>query len=314
MATWKDASPQAHPPPLVVTPASLVNLGAHVRDHYRLHFARQLAAGATKPLVVPYSLLGAFLLPLLYLSFPHADRPWLYRARLPLLLFIAAFNVHEAFATSSANFAVGYGIGLLQAWGVLWAATLLLWMRPQFDAERVERRLRTGRTGSGSGSGSAVVLNGSAAGAAANGQAGGGHGSENGNGHAMMQTGLALQNGRSLKSTTSAQRNGHAAQNGHSLMTIDGTLGPSKQHVEARETSQAVADAPDEDVARSLREGYEYYWQAYPKDAPFSTRFGWSFDLVTSFRGTGERPDAPADPSSDICASLNMTGMLTTVC
>lgn len=192
----------SHRPP--ITPATLSNFGAHVRDSYRLHFAYQLAAGSIKPLILPYAVLGSFILPVLYFTAPHVDRPWLYAARWPLMAFILVFNVYETFTTSSANFAIGYAVGLMQAWGIVWAATLLIWMRPQFEAERVDKRRRT-----------------------------------------------------TSASSVARQQNGH------------------------------FDNAPDEDIAASLREGYEYYWQAYPADAPWTSRLGWSVDLVLSFRGTG---------------------------
>lgn len=181
--------------------SSVAELAASARDTYRRHFADQVAAGTIKPLVLPYAVLGSFLLPVLYLSVPHARRPWLYAARWPLLAFIVVFNVRETRTTSSANFAVGYAVGLMHAWGVVWAATLLVWTRPQWEAERVAKRRREKRDDD-----------------------------------------------------------------------------------KAEEEAKA---APDEDVARSLRAGYEYYWQAYPADAPWPTRLGWAADLAFSFRGAG---------------------------
>lgn len=201
------------------------NFGAHVRDSYRLDFAHQVAAGRIKPLILPYAVLGSFLLPVLYFTAPHVHRPWLYAARWPLMAFIFVFNLHETFTTSSANFAIGYAVGLMQAWGIVWAATLLIWMRPQFEAERVEKRKRK-RT-----------------------------------------------------KTTSAGVSASASS-------------------VARQQSGPFDDdkAPDEDVATSLGEGYEYYWQAYPADAPWTTRLGWSVDLVLSFRGTGWNWCVPVVP------------------
>lgn len=231
--------------PLSSTPANLPNLGAHIRDLYRLHFAQQLQAGALKPLIIPYSLLGTFILPLLYFTIPHVRRPWLHSARVPLWLAIAAFNLAESRSTSSANFAVGYAIGLMQAWGILWSATLLVWMDPQVEAERVERRRRV----SGGAKAAATLVRG------VGGRVGGGGGS------------------------------GHAALNGHRIESVDGA---ADDKVGVMANGVGVLGAPDEDVARSLKEGYEYYWQDYPADAPWTTRFEWSWDLVSSFRGTGK--------------------------
>lgn len=33
---------------------------------------------------------------------------------------------------------------------------------------------------------------------------------------------------------------------------------------------------------------YEYYWQTFPENGPFSERLGWVIDLYTNFRGVGK--------------------------
>lgn len=238
--------------PISASPAVQLNFGAYIRDLYRLHFAHELAAGTVHPLIIPYSVLGAFILPILYFTIPHVNRPWLFRARYLLMAFIVWFNFREVRTSSSVNFAVGYAVGLAQAWGVLWSAALLVWMSPQFEAERVEKRKR--RVGRENG-------------AVSNGHAGGT------NGHVQANVG----------------QNAHASENGNGdalTAALDRTVESFKS-----DTTTAIAQvgkAPDEDTARSLAEGYEYYWQAYPADAPFSTRLDWSVDLVCSFRGTGK--------------------------
>lgn len=175
------------------------------------------------------------------------------------MAFIVGFNLSETLVTSSANFAVAYAVGLMQAWGILWSGTLLVWMSPQFEAERVEKRKRT----EGTDDASSVVLNGSTT---------GGNGSANG--HVLTNGHVSNGNAHSSSSSSSITSVGGA---------VDGNFSQRKGH------QISLLDAPDEDVARSLQEGYEYYWQAYPADAPFSTRFEWSLDLVSSFRGTGKR-------------------------
>lgn len=265
---WKGAS--AHVAlPMAATPANVVNFGASVRDVYRLHFTHELAAGAVKPMIIPYAILGTFILPILYFTVPHVNRPWLFRARYPLMLFILLFNIHETLTTASANFAVGYGIGLCQAWGILWSATLLIWMSPQFEAERVERRKRKRVVVDGDATGASTTVNGSTRGLVEDGNA--------------RQNGDALQNSLALR-----KRSDPAMANGHSLTDLDGTVDASNAKQHGNDAGRGrVTNSPDEDIARSLGEGYEYYWQAYPADAPFSVRFDWSLDLVSSFRGTG---------------------------
>lgn len=239
-----------------LSPASLPNLGAHISDVYRLHFKHEVAAGAVKPLILPYAIIATFVLPVVYFSIPHVQRPWLYRARWLLMAFIVAFNLYETWTSSSGNIVMGYVVGLMQSWGILWSATLLVWMRPQFEAERVEKRRRRRR---GESTGHDEGEN--------------GHGHAVGNGHVVRQSGYEAQQ----------KQNGHAVQvNGHHQASP-----PAKEQQSVSGVVDPV-DAPDEDVARSLRQGYEYYWQAYPADAPLATRLGWSIDLVLSFRGTGK--------------------------
>lgn len=160
------------------------------------------------------------------------------------MLGIFLYNVRESFVTTSPNFAIGYAVGLMQAWGIIWNLTLLVFMRPQFDAERVERRRARPKGDAQAGA----------------------NGSTNG-----------------LVRVSDAKENGRPVQNGdaHAVTRVNGS--PKAPAGEGGK----VVDAPDADIARSLAQGYEYYWQCYPEDASFLTRLDWSFDLVTSFRGTG---------------------------
>ncbi|PSR90443.1 hypothetical protein BD289DRAFT_505143 [Coniella lustricola] len=254
------SSPRGPPPIDVSSPAAAANLGAHVRDHYRAYFTSAHAAGDLRPLVVPYSLLGAFIIPVLYLAIPHTRRPWLYAARYPVMLAIVTFNMAETFGSgsSSANFAVGYAVGLMQAWGVLWSATLLVWMRPQFEGERVAKRKR-------------LV-----------------HRRENAN---LLVDGTGRLEGRSSNGVTPGGSNGNVM----SRQSGPKPTSTQKQDIH-HDVGVDLTHAPDEDVATSLAEGYEYYWQAFPADESFATRLAWSLDLVMSFRGTGWNWCVPVIP------------------
>lgn len=236
------------------------NLGDHVRAVYRAHFAHELALGTVEPLVVPYGVLVTFGLPILYFSIPHRNRPWLFTARYLLMLFILLYNMRETFVTTSPNFALGYAVGLMQAWGIIWNMTLLVFMRPQFDAERIERRRPQPKVDARMG------VNGST------------------NGHAQI---------------SDAKENVRPVQNGdaHAVKRANGSSKAPAQTPELQEAESGKAlDAPDEDTEKSLSQGYEYYWQSYPEDASFLTRLDWSFDLVTSFRGTGWNWCIPVAP------------------
>ncbi|RDA95972.1 hypothetical protein CP533_5856, partial [Ophiocordyceps camponoti-saundersi (nom. inval.)] len=107
-----------------------------VRAAYHDAFARAVAGGRGLPLLLPYSLLGTFIVPTLWLAIPHVRWPAFYHTRWLVAASCVAFNVHVAWNSSSNNIAMSYVIGLLAAWGILSTLHLLVWSRPQFDAAR----------------------------------------------------------------------------------------------------------------------------------------------------------------------------------
>ncbi|KAK4105520.1 hypothetical protein N658DRAFT_417061 [Parathielavia hyrcaniae] len=117
-------------------------LNAYHQEQYREAFRSALAAGQVKPLLFPWSLIGCFFLPLFYLSIPHQQRPWLYRMRWAVAAAVIYLNVDLVRTTSADNEAVAYATGLMGAWGTVWSLRMLIFTRPQWDAARVERRLR----------------------------------------------------------------------------------------------------------------------------------------------------------------------------
>ncbi|AEO53531.1 hypothetical protein MYCTH_2294996 [Thermothelomyces thermophilus ATCC 42464] len=118
------------------------NLGVYYQKQYRAAFRAALEAGEVRPLVIPWSFVGSFFLPLLYLSIPHVNRPWLYHMRWLVAAAVIYLNVRLLQTTSAINEAVAYATGLLAAWGTINALRLLIFTRPQWDAARVERRPR----------------------------------------------------------------------------------------------------------------------------------------------------------------------------
>ncbi|KAL2154797.1 hypothetical protein VTH82DRAFT_3473 [Thermothelomyces myriococcoides] len=119
------------------------NLGVHYQEQHRAAFKAALEAGEVKPLVIPWSFVGSFFLPLLYLSIPHVNRPWLYHMRWLVAAAVIYLNVRLLQTTSAINEALGYATGLLASWGTINALKLLIFTRPQWDAARVERRPRS---------------------------------------------------------------------------------------------------------------------------------------------------------------------------
>ncbi|OHE97839.1 hypothetical protein CORC01_06874 [Colletotrichum orchidophilum] len=127
------------------TKPNLANISAPflatiVRDSYRATFKARVAAGEARPFVIPNGIFASFIVPILYLTFPHTKRPWLYRARWLVLAFIVIFNIDVLLDTSSTNMSVSYTSGLSAFWGILSNFTMLVFTAPQFDYERVVRR------------------------------------------------------------------------------------------------------------------------------------------------------------------------------
>ncbi|KAF7541209.1 hypothetical protein G7Z17_g12015 [Cylindrodendrum hubeiense] len=114
----------------------LPDLGDLARLSYRDAFARAVAEHRVRPLILPYSLLGPFILCPLWLAIPHTNRPWLYHTRWLVIGLVVVVDLDIILSTSSRNVACAYGAGLMGLWGILLTFDLLVWSRPQFDAAR----------------------------------------------------------------------------------------------------------------------------------------------------------------------------------
>lgn len=117
-----------------------VNLGIAVRHYYTGIFKAKVSAWDARPLTIPYSVFGTFILPTLWLCIPHTKRPWLYQTRWAVLATCVGFNLKMMSETSSTNMAGSYAAGLLGYWGIMSTFSLLVWTRPQFDMARVMKR------------------------------------------------------------------------------------------------------------------------------------------------------------------------------
>ncbi|KAL1879939.1 hypothetical protein VTK73DRAFT_6635 [Phialemonium thermophilum] len=239
----------------MATSNDIASLAVLRRETLRANYLAAEAAGTLRPFVLPFDLVGTFLLPGLYLCFPHVDRPWLYAARYVVLALAAYLDLLMVVgggpgggipAVSSEGVGTAWAAGLFAAWGFLWALTLLVFTRPQWDAARVEWRRRR-REKPGENARRQLPENG------------------------KDDVAPVLQiNGNG--SVTHARRNGAVLK---------------KTSASASATCEEVSRAPDESVAEALAAGYEYYWQAYPADEPFLLRAGWVADISTAFRWPG---------------------------
>ncbi|KAE9381099.1 hypothetical protein N431DRAFT_424729 [Stipitochalara longipes BDJ] len=131
---------------------------------YRTVFDARVAEGSLHPFVLPYHLYGMLLL-VIYLLIPHTNNRIIYEARWVVLAVICVWQWKTLQDATSMSMATGFATGLIAAWGVIWASTWLVWMNPQRDAKRVQRRKATPNiehNGTANGSAESHIGNGSA--------------------------------------------------------------------------------------------------------------------------------------------------------
>ncbi|KAL6814772.1 hypothetical protein V8C40DRAFT_255469 [Trichoderma camerunense] len=123
----------------IVAKMPIQGLSYGVRTAYGDTFRLAVANGTAKPLLLPWCLLGPFIVPALWLAVPHKRRMWFYHTRWLAMAFIVWSNVYHLRYASSTNMACAYAAGLAATWGTVLSLNLLIWTRPQFDAARVLR-------------------------------------------------------------------------------------------------------------------------------------------------------------------------------
>ncbi|KAL8761951.1 MAG: hypothetical protein Q9184_001965 [Pyrenodesmia sp. 2 TL-2023] len=93
------------------------------------------------PFVWPYRALSPYLL-ILYLLLPPTRSRLVHLTRYPLFALITYLSISATRDCRSPAVTVGYGIGLLNAWTILWSATLLIFTDGRRDYMRIERQER----------------------------------------------------------------------------------------------------------------------------------------------------------------------------
>ena len=97
-----------------------------------------LGSGSYQPFVWPYRALGPNLL-IIYLLLPPTKSKFVDYARYPLFALIVYLSVDSTLNCRSSMATAGYGIGLLNAWAVLWSATLIIFNDARRDFKRIEK-------------------------------------------------------------------------------------------------------------------------------------------------------------------------------
>ena len=224
-----------------------------VQATYKRVFYTRVAEDNLRPFVLPYNLWGCLLL-LAYLCVPHKNYPVVYAARWPVLAIILWFQWKTLWETSSESQAIAFAAGLIAAWGAAWSVTWLVLYRPQWDAKRVQRRIKTAGE-------DIITKNGSA-------------GSLQGNGHA---NGAANRHAGEQNGSTTADSDKGLRHRAHANGTTVKTEGQPKAN---RSTTGYVDEAEERDGVE-----YEYYWQSCPDN--LLERIPWAMDLLMNFRGPG---------------------------
>ncbi|KAL7629463.1 hypothetical protein AAE478_000983 [Parahypoxylon ruwenzoriense] len=259
-----------------------MDIAVAYREIYRAKFRDDVLAGTKKPFLLPWHLLGVWIVPTLYLAIPHKNRPWLYRARWLVLAFVVVFSFDIIFNVSSHNFGSAYSAGVIGAWGIIWNLTLLVWTKPQWDAKRVDvrRKRRPGQKGDIAKEGLEEKSD------------------------SVEASGMELNR---HASNSNSQLDGVRERPGYNNTTA--TL-PVEVASISEEKSKILLDITDSSQQHGSRvlskadldklaaeQEFEYYWQEYPADASFWTRLDWSFDIVSTFRMTGWNWAIPCLPA-----------------
>ncbi|KAI0136573.1 hypothetical protein BJ170DRAFT_602268 [Xylariales sp. AK1849] len=299
-----------------------VQLADQYRQIYRAQFKADVAAGEKTPFFFHLCALGIHVIPALYLAIPHKQRPWLYRARWLVLAVTTSFHIWMSRNVTSANFAFGYGTGLLAAWGIVWNFTILVWTRPQWDAKRVER-FRNERFEGFPDSNENSAQSGVNAMKAHIAKASSGHALSSGiasdvsgNGHIVNEqpSGTSTATYSTLPEDSGQISIGDANAGLKERQRTRGSSLPKSLTEEDGETRQIVResitkDSQREDCNRTDLESavdlnkaaraqeYVYEWQEYPEDAPFLTRLDWAVDIASTLRCTGWNWAIPVLPS-----------------
>lgn len=128
-----------------MTPLPLLNRAQALSTHHDVlaEFQRRaqtvFATGEKVPFVWPYRAFGPYLL-VLYLLIPPTKSRVVFYARYPIFIIVSYLSISAIIECRSATVTVGYGIGLLNAWALLWSATLLIFNDARGDFKRIEGR------------------------------------------------------------------------------------------------------------------------------------------------------------------------------
>ena len=120
---------------LPVVPSS----SAEALYQYQTAFRESVAGGVYRPYAWPYSAAGPYLL-IAYLLLPPTRSGLVFALRYPLFILIIYLSVEATLECRSLWPSFSYVIGLLNAWAILWSATLLIFHDARSEFRRIEGR------------------------------------------------------------------------------------------------------------------------------------------------------------------------------
>ena len=219
-----------------------------ILGRYQTAALADIQRGIYEPFVWPYRALGPNLV-ILYLLIPPNESKGVYLLRYPLILFVIWHAIDGLIWCKSSYVTVGYGIGLLNAWSIVWAATLLLFNDARSDFRRIEAAGELETTG---------LESTKELGHAPRGDA------QLGGNATLDQEGLRRRHEHDeFESKTS------------NTITANGGLGATLKYDRA-------SPRTGEDSSTNHESRTSYHWQGFPPSALH--RLDWVADLVSSFR------------------------------
>ena len=142
--------------PLPVSPLS--NGYQDVLQQLQQKTLQAFRTGEYEPFVYPYRALSTNLM-ILYLLIPPINSSFVYYLRYPLFVFIVYHAVEVILQCRSPTVTIGYGIGLLNSWMIIWAASLLIFNDARSQFRRIEEDHQRGADNSQRSSGEVGDLN-----------------------------------------------------------------------------------------------------------------------------------------------------------
>lgn len=110
-----------------------------VVSRHQKQFDKALSNGEIDPLLYPRDGLVAYIL-IIFLLVPHHKIPLFGFIRWQVFAFAVCFHANVIRRCRSSGPAIGFLIGIVSAWSLMWAALLIVFANPQRDFKRIQKR------------------------------------------------------------------------------------------------------------------------------------------------------------------------------